>query len=129
MNELKCHEEIINQRSDKLYEYLLSLEESIYIPSIIIDSNTFTIIDGHHRYKALQRLNIDKITCTLIDYLKYKNNIIVNPNTYFGLTHLDVINSAINKTLLKPKSTQHMVKNKITNELEPIIVLSKLIKI
>lgn len=62
------HEEVVIERMDKLVEYLTSLKPYIIIPSILICSKTNMIIDGHHRFYALQKLGYEKVPITRINY-------------------------------------------------------------
>jgi hypothetical protein len=36
---------------------------------IIVDRDSYVIIDGHHRYEALKRLGVNKIPAILVDYV------------------------------------------------------------
>jgi len=122
--DLKCHEHIYTDCGEKLYNYLLSLEEFKTIPVIIVDRNTNIIIDGHHRYYALKKLNIKNIDALFINY--NDDNIIINPENP-KITKDDVIYAGQTQKLLEPKTTRHCIT--INNELKPIISLSSIISI
>jgi histidinol-phosphate/aromatic aminotransferase/cobyric acid decarboxylase-like protein len=124
MCDLKCHEQIYTDCGEKLYNYLLSLEEFKTIPVIIVDKNTNIIIDGHHRYYALSKLNITEIDVLFIDH--NDENIIVNPENS-KITKEDVIKAGQTDQLLEPKTTRYCIY--INNELKPIISLSTIISI
>lgn len=118
------HEEVVIERMEKLVQYLASLKPYIIIPSILICSETNMIIDGHHRYYALQKLGYKKVPVTRI---KYQSNLIS--------THLDseiakaeLLAAAINGKVLPPKSSFHHVMD-INYQLQPIILLSVLTRL
>jgi histidinol-phosphate/aromatic aminotransferase/cobyric acid decarboxylase-like protein len=119
IKKIKSHEKFIEDRHNKLYQYIKSVDNSCSIPAIIICSETYTIIDGHHRFSVMKKLGIKKCPCLLINY---KNkNIIVNP--YKNIEKEEVINAGLSEKKLLPKSTCHMIKDN-KNSLHPIIVLS-----
>jgi histidinol-phosphate/aromatic aminotransferase/cobyric acid decarboxylase-like protein len=122
IDDILCHENIIEERSDALYKYIETLENTRIIPSIILDYHTNTLIDGHHRLSVLKKLNYKKIYCLFINYSH--PSIIVNPNN--KLTTTDVINAATTANYLLPKSTQHMITD-LDNNIHPIVVLSNLV--
>ena len=123
IDDILCHENIIEERANALYEYIKSLENTIIIPSIIIDYKTNTLIDGHHRLFVLKKLNYKRIYCLFINYTH--PSIIVNPNND-TISRDDVIQAGISKKYLLPKSTQHMITD-LKNNTYPIVVLSNLI--
>jgi histidinol-phosphate/aromatic aminotransferase/cobyric acid decarboxylase-like protein len=115
------HEEYVKERRDNLQNYLENNDYFI-LPSIIACSKTLTIIDGHHRFEIYKSKNIKEIPVLLIDYQ--------NENI---LTHLEnpmdkneIINRAINKEYLEPKTTKHLIKD-IDNTIRPLISISVLI--
>jgi histidinol-phosphate/aromatic aminotransferase/cobyric acid decarboxylase-like protein len=124
IHSILCHEKVIKERSTALEEYINTLENLKIIPSIIVDYNTNVLIDGHHRLSVFKKLNLNKVPVLYINYSH--QNIIVNPNN--SLTTNDVIIAAKSKKFLKPKSTQHMIKD-LDGNIHPIVVLSNLIKI
>lgn len=121
INKILCHEHVIENRTELLYKYIESLENTKIIPSIIVDINTNVLIDGHHRLSVLKKLNYEEVSVLYINY--YHPNIIVNPDNELNI--VDVILAATNKNLLKPKSTQHMIKD-LDGNIYPIVVLSNL---
>jgi len=123
ISKLFTHEIIYEESSSLLYNYLLSINGTKTIPSIIVDDKTNIIIDGHHRLNVLKKLGVKKIKVTAIDYLE-QNNIIVNPND-LSITKEMVIQNGLMCNNFQPKTTQHMIC--INNKILPIIVLSKIV--
>jgi len=124
IDNILCHEKIINERSNALEKYINTLENIKIIPAIIIEHKNNILIDGHHRLNVFKQLKFTKIPVLYINY--YHPNIIVNPNNL--LTINDVINAALSNNYLEPKSTQHMIIDN-NNNIHPIVSISPIINI
>lgn len=125
IDKIKCHEEFINERHENLLNYLKSIQENFNIPAIILCSKNFVIIDGHHRFSVLKKLNIKKIPSILINY--FSDCIIVNDKNK-QITKDMVIKAGLIKEYLPPKSTCHMIKDSFGNSY-PIINISPMVNI
>jgi histidinol-phosphate/aromatic aminotransferase/cobyric acid decarboxylase-like protein len=115
------HEEYISDRKTNLQTYLNNNDYFI-LPSIIVCSKTLTIIDGHHRFEIYKDKNITEIPVLLINY--DNENILthdINP-----IDKSIVIQSAINKDYLSPKSTKHLITD-LNNNIRPLISISVLV--
>ena len=123
LNKIYCHEEILPDRVQQFYEYVLSygLNNPICIPAIIVDVNTNVIIDGHHRYYTLQRLGLQEVEVLFIDYMN--ENIIIQSSA--NITKDDVIRAAQSGKLLRPKLSRHLVLQK--GKHVPILCISTII--
>jgi len=120
VNDIHPHEHILKERSDGLESYLKSLHPWIIIPSILVCHKTNVIIDGHHRYYVLKKLNFKQMPITKIDY--DNENIATHMIKEKGLNKEDIINTALKKKLLMPKSTLHHLH--LNEDIMPIIILS-----
>lgn len=117
---LKCHEEVIEDRLSSFINYLQSLEGDILISSIIVCDKTMMIVDGHHRYQALNFFGIKKVPVT---FVKYDSHLI---KAYFDdrILKSEIINTINQGVLLKPKSSKHVVWDNRKKIYAPILMLS-----
>jgi ParB-like chromosome segregation protein Spo0J len=129
-NELLCvskilpHEEVVIERMDKLVEYLTSLKPYIIIPSILICSKTNMIIDGHHRFYALQKLGYEKVPITRINY----DSNLIKTHIEDTITKNNLLEAALSGKMLPPKSSFHHIID-MNYKLQPIILLSVLTRL
>jgi len=124
VNKILPHEEVVLERMDKLVEYLTSLKPYIIIPSILICSKTNMIIDGHHRFYALQKLGYDKVPITRINY----DSDLIKTHIDDKITKNNLLEAALSGKMLPPKSSFHHIID--TNyKLQPIILLSVLTRL
>jgi len=115
------HEEHLDDRKTNLQTYLNNNDYFI-LPSIIVCSKTLTIIDGHHRFEIYKDKNVSEIPVLLINY--DNENILTHDKN--PIDKSIIINKAINKDYLSPKSTKHLIKD-VNNNIRPLISLSVLI--
>ena len=120
------HEEIIEQKADKLIKYIESFNyDDIIISSILCCSKSFVIIDGHHRYFTLKKLGFKKIPVTKIDY--FSKSIVTNKTEKYSKQ--EIIDNAVSGKLMEPKSTSHKIYCNKSKKWQPIMLLSSLFKI
>jgi hypothetical protein len=124
VNELLPHEEVVSERMDKLIDYLLSLKPYIIIPSILICSKSNMIIDGHHRFYALQKLGYKKVPVTKLNY----NSDIITTHVDNVISKSELLHAALHGEMLPPKSSFHHVVD-VNFKLQPIILLSVLTRL
>lgn len=117
------HEEVIVKRKEKLLNYLKTSYEELIIPSILVCSESYVIIDGHHRYFALLELGVNKIPITTINYKNSK--IITHSEKAKQVSKSEIIKAGLSGRKFKPKTSIHRISIDHNNHL-PIILLSKL---
>lgn len=100
---LKSHEKHIDERKNKLLDYLNS-NDYFVLPSIIVDSINFVILDGHHRLNILNELGIEEEYVLLLNY----NSEFIIPHETNNITKKEIIESGISGNLLPPKSSKHI---------------------
>lgn len=64
---LRPHEEIDAKHADELAERIRS-EGALFQP-VVADEASLVILDGHHRFAALETLGCTLIPCHLVDYM------------------------------------------------------------
>jgi histidinol-phosphate/aromatic aminotransferase/cobyric acid decarboxylase-like protein len=120
MDELICHEEIVEDSVVKLCGYLETLENYRTIPAILVDETTRIIIDGHHRYAALKRLGLTTVDVVFVDY--------TNPSILVNVDNLEITKQMVlgaKHQVLPAKTTRHAF---ISNgAVMPIICMSKIV--
>jgi histidinol-phosphate/aromatic aminotransferase/cobyric acid decarboxylase-like protein len=124
LSELICHEEILYSNGDRLCSYLESLENYKTIPTIIADKRTNMIIDGHHRFHTLSKLNIHTVPVLFVDYR--------HPSILVNVSNLSMTKEIVERTvqegkLLPPKSTRHAYISK--GEIVPIVCMARIISV
>ena len=124
VNQIFPHEKVVRERMDKLVDYLSSLKPYIIIPSILICSKSHMIIDGHHRYYALQKLGYKKVPVTKVNY----DSELITTHIHGKISKEELLNAASNNIMLQPKTSFHHVLD-INNKLQPIILLSVLTRL
>ncbi len=111
IDQLNPHEETIEENLETVLNSLK--EQKVLKNPIIVDFNTKVILDGHHRYKAFQKLDQQKILCVLVDY--FSENIEVEPWDSKEITKQDVISKGVSEDLFPPKTSKHTVRGKMPN--------------
>ena len=114
---LKPHEEIKIKNSDKLGGFTKPL---------LFDSQTGSILDGHHRHSVSVCLNLKRVPAILIDYLS-NDEISVDVWPGSGLetiTKQQVIDMSLSGYLYPPKTSKHT----ISNHMPPIHVLLEVLE-
>lgn len=121
INEVRCHEEVMEDRLGAFVEYLKTLSPCIILPSIILCNETHTLIDGHHRLHALKQLGYEWCPVTYVNY----NHPSIVPDLSSRITKDEIKTAALTNTLLSPKSSSHHLIDK-KGMYRPIILLSTL---
>ena len=116
---LKPHEEIKIKNRDKLLE--MTKKWGGFTKPLLVDSQTGSILDGHHRHSVAVCLNLKRVPAILIDYLS-NDEISVDVWPGSGLetiTKQQVIDMSLSGDLYPPKTSKHT----ISNHMPPIHVL------
>tara|TARA_B100001778_G_C18577642_1_gene625800 strand:+ start:1299 stop:1718 length:420 start_codon:yes stop_codon:yes gene_type:complete len=121
---LKPHEEIKIKNRDKLLE--MTKKWGGFTKPLLVDSQTGSILDGHHRHSVAVCLNLKRVPAILIDYLS-NDEISVDVWPGSGLetiTKQQVIDMSLSGDLYPPKTSKHT----ISNHLPPIHVLLEVLE-
>ena len=121
---LKPHEEIKIKNRDKLLE--MTKKWGGFTKPLLVDSQTGSILDGHHRHSVAVCLNLKRVPAILIDYLS-NDEISVDVWPGSGLetiTKQQVIDMSQSGDLYPPKTSKHT----ISNHMPPIHVLLEVLE-
>jgi uncharacterized protein (DUF1015 family) len=106
INILREHERVDFNRLEELLKEIMS--DGMLKKPILVDKNTLTILDGHHRLNVLKKLGLRKIPVVLVDY--NDPHIVVRKwGTNRILDKREVLKVARCGKLFPPKTTQHFV--------------------
>ncbi|MBI1729962.1 ParB N-terminal domain-containing protein [Candidatus Acetothermia bacterium] len=76
---------------------------------ILVDEETYVILDGHHRHAACKALGIALVPCLLVDYEVEVELESRRPEIHVSKT--EVIRRGLSGELYPPKSTRHYFVN------------------
>ena len=121
---LKPHEEIKIKNRDKLLE--MTKKWGGFTKPLLVDSQTGSILDGHHRHSVAVCLNLKRVPAILIDYLSNDEiSVDVWPGSGFEtITKQQVIDMSLSGDLYPPKTSKHT----ISNHMPPIHVLLEVLE-
>ncbi len=106
INLLKPHEDVNLKKLNRLIKSMDG--DGVLKRGIVIDRKTYVILDGHHRVKALEILNCDKVPCLPIDYSSPQ--VLVFPWRGKGLISKSlIVKAGLTGRPLPPKTSKHML--------------------
>ena len=103
LDKIKSHEEHIVERKSKLLEYL-NENDYFVLPSMILDSANFVVLDGHHRLNILKELGKTEEFVLLVNY----NSEAIIPHETNNVTKKEIIEAGLSGKLLPAKSSKHV---------------------
>ena len=109
ISELLPHEEIKQKKLRKLID-LVKKRGGLYEP-ILVDRETKTLLDGHHRYNTALHLGLKFIPGIEIDYLEDES---IQVESWPGkeemkITKESVLSMAKSENLFPPKTSKHSI--------------------
>ena len=122
---LKPHEEVKPRNVDTLHE--MTLRWSAYTKPLLVDRETGTILDGHHRYHVGVRIGLYRLPVIKVDYLSDDGiELDIWPASEIkSLTKKEVIEMALSNNVFPPKTSRH----RFSDHLPPIAVPLDLLRI
>ncbi len=102
---LRPHERVDERHLEELLEQILA--DGVLKTPVIVDSESMTILDGHHRVAALKRLGASKIPAVLVDYRDPR----IRVESWDGVeppSKDEIVERARRGDLLPPKTTRHV---------------------
>lgn len=108
---LKQHERIKKYHLNNL---LRQIKNDGYLNDpIIVDKNTMTILDGHHRFNVFKLLGLSSSPVFFVDYKNRKIKVSAWRDNE-KIIKKDVINAGLSGKLLRPKTSRHFIPNRPT---------------
>ena len=109
ISELLPHEEIKQKKLRKLID-LVKKRGGLYEP-ILVDRDTRTLLDGHHRYNTALHLGLKFIPGIEVDYLEDES---IQVESWPGkeemkITKESVLSMAKSENLFPPKTSKHSI--------------------
>ena len=90
---------------------LLKMIFSGYFDSpVLIDAKTKTILDGHHRCYAANRLRLKRVPCYPVDYLEDDTIKVYSRRADVFVDKKEVLRVALSKNIFPHKTTRHEYK-------------------
>ncbi|HJM67706.1 MAG TPA: hypothetical protein QF716_02370 [Candidatus Thalassarchaeaceae archaeon] len=122
---LRPHEEVKPRNVDTLHE--MTLRWSAYTKPLLVDRESGTILDGHHRHQVGIRIGLSRLPVIKVDYLEDEGiELDLWPASKLdSLTKQQVIDTATSDELFPPKTTRH----RFSDHLPPIAIPLDLLRI
>ncbi len=105
IKKLKPHEKTDLAHLKKFKKRVL-IDKKIKNP-VIVDRDSLTILDGHHRVETIRLLGLNKIPAYLVDYNDSKVKVI--PRKSIEVSKRAVLLHAKNGNKFPPKTTRHII--------------------
>lgn len=102
---LKAHEQYVEERVVELLDRFAKTGCVDY--AVVVDRETGTVIDGHHRLEALRRLGAQLVPVHLVDYRDAGLTVTNWREDDPPVTKEDVLRHAREGRLFPPKTTKH----------------------
>ena len=121
---LRPHEQTILKKVNQLER--MTIRWNAYTKPLLVDRETGTILDGHHRYEIAKRFDLQCLPCVLVDYILDDSiSVILWPGSdQKEVSKEDVLEAASSGNLFPPKTSRHL----LSDDLPPISVpLSRLL--
>jgi hypothetical protein len=106
-NQLKPHELVVEDRGASFRSYLTTLGKRFVIPSLLVCESSRTVIDGHHRLRALIDLGLTAVPVTFINYASEK--VLTGPRGAPTISKEEILAAATSGRLLPPKTSEHQI--------------------
>lgn len=106
--ELIAHEKV--NIGHALYLLLKMILSGQFKVPLLIDSETKTILDGHHRCYAAHRLGLKKVPCYCVNYMKDQSIEVHGRKSNIPVDKKKVIEMALSEKVFPQKTTRHIYK-------------------
>jgi len=116
---LRPHEQT---RPELLAQLLAEIERDgvLKIP-VLVEREHHVILDGHHRWEALRRLGCRRIPAYVVDYSSEEISLTTWPGAIVAtITKEQVVDHGVRGDLFPPKTTRHLLKEKVPESPVPL---------
>lgn len=103
---LRPHEQTSRGVVDQLAEEIR--RDGFLKKAILVDKETLTVLDGHHRIEALRKLGCRRVPCLLIDYLSPRIDVRRGDGEE-RISKEYVVEAGVRGRPMPPKTTRHLV--------------------
>jgi len=107
IDKLKQHEQINEAYCNEL---LKDIQINGYVEPIVVDKETFIILDGHHRYTILKLMKFKNIPVHLINY-QDRGVKVSSWKKNENITKDEVITMGMSRNLFPPKTSKHLFRH------------------
>lgn len=104
--DLRPHEEVDPDRVEELVGTIR--EEGVFLHPVVVDDETGTVLDGHHRLEAARRLELRLTPVHLVDYRDEAVALETWREDREPPTKDEVVERARSGNLFPPKTTKHL---------------------
>lgn len=116
---LLCHERV-NRRHLSRVINTIRKDRRVYRP-VIVDRDSYVILDGHHRVAALQRLGAIRAPVVFVRYKDARVRVYLRrKKLLMSLIKQYVVDMAISGRLCPSKTTRHLIRNR--PDMKPISI-------
>lgn len=84
------------------------LKQGTFIEPILVDTESMTILDGHHRHLIAKILRFKKVPCWCIHYLGNESVTVISRRQEIAVDKQSVIDRAKSGDLYPHKTTRHI---------------------
>ncbi len=111
--ELKPHERVNPTRILSLFVQIIISGK--FTQPLLIDKETKTILDGHHRCWIAKKLGLKKVPCYCLNYLEEKSIQVSSRRLNISINKNRILDMAHSGNLFPNKTTKHEYKSIFVN--------------
>jgi hypothetical protein len=115
----KPHEQTRPELLSELLEEIA--RDGVLKVPVLVEREHHVILDGHHRWEALRRLGCRRIPAYLVDYASEEISLTTWPGAIVAtVTKAEVVAHGVKGDLFPPKTTRHLLKEKLPESPVPL---------
>ncbi len=107
--------ELLSQLTDEIER------DGVLKVPVLLEREHYVILDGHHRWEALRRLGCKRIPAYVVDYSSEEISVTTWPGAIVAtVTKEEVVARGVRGDLFPPKTTRHLLKEKLPESPVPL---------